>query len=100
MSKKLILKQKEAIADCKLLWKFVSEGEAKNKYDALSLVEPAFLIRYPHSLHCPLCSYSQQFNRRNCSKCPYVKKYHTDCMDKKCSYDFTPIEFAKRVMDL
>jgi len=99
MGKKLYVTKKQAIADCKTIWKLVLDKNLLSKREALNLL-PEMDNKYPYE-GCPLCSYVDQFSHYEaCTRhCPYYAKYNRKCWDYP-SYEENPQEFAKLVMEL
>jgi len=104
MFRKLAITRKEAIIDCKTIWKLVADGIVDNKQEALYLL-PTLHHKYFDSSSCPLCAYSTQFEHRSFSSCidhcPYYEQYGEYCQDTLgVDWLLTPKEFAQRIMNL
>jgi len=104
MPKKLFVTKRQAIRDCKKIWKLVAEGKATDKFDALRQL-PDILYKYFDFAQCPLCAYA--YNKEGaetpsaCRKyCPYYLTYKAYCTSFYCSYTGNPIAFAKRILAL
>ncbi len=113
MSRKLVVTKRQAIRDCKKIWKLVANGQAKSKFDALKKL-PEMYNKYgiEHS-YCPLCTYTEQFeNRANQSctlHCPFCIQYGYYCTgigtgsklpDRLYDYSANPVSFAKKILAL
>jgi hypothetical protein len=58
---------------------------------------PKLRAKYDNYCYCPLCAYTDY----ECSECPYYLKYKKTCLcENPINYCDTPLEFAKRIMEL
>lgn len=101
------LTKKQAIAECKEVWKPVAEGEAHSKDEALYLLKQnnreLYLKISDYYHQCPLCQYKRQFDEdmEDCGDCPYYQRYEYWCDDEEfSSYITAPQAFAQNVMKL
>lgn len=94
--------KRQAIRDCKKLWRKVAEGKARDKYDALFLY-PQF---YKYKNECPFCEYVKQkgfigFHPTECVKpniCPLVQQTGHNCL--YADFITQPKEFEKIILAL
>jgi len=91
------LTKKQAIAECKEVWKLVADGKAKDKDAALKLLEESNPLLYEKIINyqdtCPLCECG------GCDRCPYYEKYNLSC-ESYPNYNQNPLEFAQNIMKL
>ncbi len=94
MTKKLELKQKDAIRECKEIWETVFDGRAKDKWEANRL-------RGNRPSYCPLCKYDSQFaDKKSCAHCSLVKQFDITCSERGTDFLENPKKFAALVMKL
>ena len=102
-----MLTKRQAIRECKRLWRTVLEGEAKEKYEALCF-HPKF---FEYENMCPLCEYTQQLINhpvgvyQKCRAeniCPLVQQTGAACFGEDCVADYldNPQLFAAVIMAL
>lgn len=96
------MNKRQAIRDCKKLWRPVAEGKARNKPQALEL-HPEF-----HRCNgaCPFCDYSltsaekKGIRTLHCQECPLAQQTGWDCFEEWMDYRHYPQEFASVIMAL
>jgi hypothetical protein len=97
---KLLVTKRQAIRDCKKIWRLVAEGKAKDKYDALNQLPDLYMKYKTEHNYCPLCTYaSGKVYRDMCSACPYFCTYGFDCMAYPNFVD-QAILFAQNILKL
>ena len=71
MTRKLKITKKQAIKECKELWKRIYEsGLQKHRY----------METHEHT-SCPLCEYVMQFSYLTCRHCPLITKFNKGCVE-------------------
>lgn len=97
-AKKFTITKREAIRECKKIWKLVVDCKAENKYDAFEIL---YGDRYINkwALDCPLCEYVDNFDGR-CTKCPLVVQLGGSCGFLGYNGQSGNRGFAKLVMKL
>ena len=81
-------KREQAIADCKVLWKYLAQSGRIDKWEAVrELFEQGRISKAEYRCDCPLC---EQFitELRDCPKCPWPKEYkYIRDFSPRCVYD-------------
>jgi len=74
-------KQKLAIKECKILWKYLAEVGGCNKEGAIGFLHSeGKLSSTKYSHNCPLC------NCFRCEKCPWIAVSKKHCMNRSSPY--------------
>jgi hypothetical protein len=96
-------KKREAIRECKRLWRAIENSGEKSKYDFLYSKEGKIWLDKNLKWDCPLCNFSniKQRDDKNClNNCPLVKQYGLDCCELGWNDDrFTP-EWLEKIYGL
>lgn len=91
---------RQAVRDCKKLWRPVAEGVVQNKYVALKLHPEFKELRH----ECPFCHYALNKTAERailfCRECPLFQQTGWDCMHDWVNFGDRPQEFASVIMAL
>jgi hypothetical protein len=93
------LSRRQAVRDCKKVWRLVYYGKVANKLEALRLL-PHLREKYRLHAGCPLCALTTLSVVTCLQACPYATKYGVNCMDVSCDYQVNHKEFAARIMKI